>query len=457
MIGLRTGRVVVIDDRFEEARPLIEGLGRLGLPIVYCSGQPGEVPPEPLRGVRLVFLDLHLVEVGDIRSILLATIGILPSIVDTSEKGVGIVYWTKHPTSEQEQFETLLKERLPDFRPAFVAPQEKVKYISDDTPDLLALFKEIEQGLEGMPGYRVSLEWEQFVHDAASRATSLLHGLVASDDELLKVQASMSRACRGREVSEADALSGFFETVNEVLLDHMQPSIVRMPTGQAHISALRRKVTEGEALPHVQRAEINRILLASEVETPKPWTGNVYVRDQWNDDGPEFPIPVDPTLVRSCLYEMYRFPGDAKTDRNGARRWREQLHLVAKESKPCVLEISPACDYAQNKVRMARLLGGLLIRLPSDGVEDIAPAGTLQLPAESRAFAKELFFIVLDLPSLGLQGQYLLTLNARHLATLPASAIAKVRPVLRLRHGVMVDVQAWFAGHAARPGYLAIV
>ena len=75
MKGLRTGRVIVIDDKLGEALPLIKALWLRGIPVTFCSGQPDEFPSEPYRGMRLVFLDLHLIEGGGAHGAIQATAG----------------------------------------------------------------------------------------------------------------------------------------------------------------------------------------------------------------------------------------------------------------------------------------------------------------------------------------------------------------------------------------------
>ena len=53
--------VCVIDDEQEEYAVILKALNRLHLPAVHISGTSiDELPPQPFRGMRLVFQDLHL-------------------------------------------------------------------------------------------------------------------------------------------------------------------------------------------------------------------------------------------------------------------------------------------------------------------------------------------------------------------------------------------------------------
>ena len=55
-----------------------------------------------------------------------------------------------------------------------------------------------------------------------------------------------------------------------------------------------------------------------------------------------------------------------------------------------------------------------------------------------------------------LSGNYRLVLTSRYLLGMDLETLAKHKPAFRLRSQVLVDVQAWFASHAARPGYISI-
>jgi len=237
MIGLQTARVVVVDDEFSEVEALLRGLSNLRIGALYFNGDNNELPSEPLAGVRLVFLDLHLLSAsGGGHTVLANTIGVLAQLVPAKKGETGIICWTKHP-EEKEEFEEMLRERFADMEPAFVLALPKKDFISTPsdtfthlvaniesiftaaeknlslladvspqtdgaessfwspfkeqvlntmrtycetspqsaTADLDALRGKIEEIFGSLPGSRLVWEWEQAVHDAATSTTSLLH------------------------------------------------------------------------------------------------------------------------------------------------------------------------------------------------------------------------------------------------------------------------------------------
>jgi hypothetical protein len=98
------------------------------------------------------------------------------------------------------------------------------------------------------------------------------------------------------------------------------------------------------------------------------------------------------------------------------------------------------------------MLGGLLIKSPGDTERERLRI----LPAESRVFAKETEFFWVEESDFGIAGSFKLILNARKLVTMPFDQLRQHRAVCRLRQQVIADIRAWFASHAARPGYVAV-
>ena len=98
MIGLQTGRVVVIDDDSKEADPLLKSFSKIGIASTYYSGNVAELPDTPLKGVRLVALDLHLAGDGngDAREILSTPLGVLQKLIAPQNGPFVLLAWTKH-------------------------------------------------------------------------------------------------------------------------------------------------------------------------------------------------------------------------------------------------------------------------------------------------------------------------------------------------------------------------
>lgn len=49
------GKVVIVDDCFQEILPLINILNKNAIPVIYYSGRANELPIKPLQGNKIIF------------------------------------------------------------------------------------------------------------------------------------------------------------------------------------------------------------------------------------------------------------------------------------------------------------------------------------------------------------------------------------------------------------------
>lgn len=457
MKGLQTARVVVIDDDREEALLLLQAISRLGIGAVHFNGNIDQLPEAPLSGIRVVFLDVRLMTSPstDPKQYVPQTLNVLAKAVQASRGVTGIVYWTKYDDDIQE-LEQRLPTAIPGFQPAFsLAIKDKSRFLktNGETEPSSALEVEIQRVLEGLHACRLLWEWEQAVHDAASRTTNLLSDVAAAeeaddtrplDDDLLKLLASLVVASAGKTITDvASCVAHLFDGLNPIHYDQIEQFARTGSVTGPHAERLRSRINEGVTLSPVQNARLNRVLLASVVadESISPQPGNVYVAAGWNVDADSpFPLLTDPESVKAFVDETW------------SHQKGNLLVTLADSAVPCLLEITPACDHAAGKMKEARLLGGVLIK--SGGTK--TSEEKRRLPDQSRMFARQTEFLLLENKSLGLDGSYTLVVNARHFYSKPLEELRLDKPVFRLRHQVVADIRAWFASHAARPGYISL-
>src|SRR3989339_734888 len=96
--NLSTSRVLVVDDKPEEAIPILTALSEVGVGCVYVKGDDYErLPTKPIEGIRLVFLDMRLGEGGDQKGVLSKTLHVLKKCVSPNTMPLVVVCWTMHP------------------------------------------------------------------------------------------------------------------------------------------------------------------------------------------------------------------------------------------------------------------------------------------------------------------------------------------------------------------------
>lgn len=449
--------VAVIDDKFDgEARILIETLWRMGFTVRYCSGQPGEMPEENAKwsDVKLVFLDLHLIEDPNTHAVIRSTASVLGKIIDLDFSSLGIVLWTKHH-EDIETFRQALADQYSQFKPAFILGQEKTKYLLGDSEDLEELEQEIKAKLGDMPGYLLGLEWSGLILQSGTETLGSLLDLSEDDSSLLLIYRKLIRAIGGNPNDKETAVGYLYQSLNEVLGDKIARRASIEQAQGVHIDALCDAGGREGELDQSHRAKINTVLMTSRIfgENNDPQIGNLYVQSMWPDGVGAFPGIKEPGRMRSFMYAAYRSPMD---DSTLAQAKKDELKEMAKTAVPCLLDVSPACDHAQGKLEQMRLLSGVLIKTPGDTAPSLAPNGILRLPSDSRLYANQTNPMHLHIEPAGLDGDYYLLLNARMLSAVDKGILNNVKPAVRIRHGVVADIQHWLSSHGSRPGQVSL-
>lgn len=445
MNTLRTARVVVIDENRDESSVLQQALGTLGIGSVLITGELEQLPKSPLEGIRLVFLDLQLTSQVESVKYIDETVAVLRKAVQMVPGGVGIICWTKH-----EDDISMLKTRLTEagIDPAFLESiPDKKRLVDAALAELQTIIARIDAVLATLHGRRLLFEWEQVMHNAVTGTTNRLFGTALGsanfDDEVLRRVGAVANAAAEEKIKTPEqAATASFVGLSPLVLDTAETVMpVKGPQHEklfAQIQGLRKA-----PLNAAERATLNSVLLSGEVGTDltaRP--GNLYIERGWNPPD-QFPLRLETSQRRALIREVFRLHGDAGD--TGARIDGLMTGLL-----PCLLEVTPACDHSAGKAEYARLLPGILLPLP-DRVELESERA---LPAESRTFAKDTEYF--DIKAEALTGAYRVIVLARRVVGLGMKELARNTPLVRLRHPVIADIRAWFASHAARPGYVSI-
>jgi hypothetical protein len=89
------GSVVIIDDNPVEAMPILKALSRKGIATTYYTGTGNELPTNASQIVRLIFLDLQLIDNNDPNTISKLIISVLKRIIPINNGPYLLVIWSK--------------------------------------------------------------------------------------------------------------------------------------------------------------------------------------------------------------------------------------------------------------------------------------------------------------------------------------------------------------------------
>lgn len=439
---MKTARAVVIDEDRDEALHLLQALGCAGIGAIYFSGDnPDLLPKTPLDGIRVVFLDLKLINQPEAKHFIPHAVAVLKTCVALKPRTTGIICWSKHSDEIAALKQELLSQEI---TPAFLlALESKADLSAKGVSGIKEVITQLDQQLSKNLGHRMLVDWEEVSHAATTEATGRLLTLSKDDGDLLRLLAAIANAvadeaptsskhtlhalCAGLASLHADAVEDAIGTIADQSGNAVHDVVKQL--NQEPQTDADREAQKKLSLDANQRAHLNSVLLTMSSDTLRP--GNVYLAES--------------TYSRDDQKDEFK-----KTFALDVFGKKDLPAQIAQASKIVGVELTPACDHAAQKTATARMVLGLLIQLNAD------LANKAKLPATSRLFAKEIEPIQLQLSGDANDQTYKLVVSARHLKTKSLAELKKEKPLFRLRASVVADIQAWFASHAARPGYVSL-
>jgi hypothetical protein len=408
------GRVVVIDDIIEEGLPLVISLAKQNIPVIYFSGKKEELPVKPLTGIRVVFLDIVLGTDGQSpKTQIAAASRIFKSIIDANNGPYLLIAWTKH----DEHIDNI-KNELSDRPPSCFLDLEKSKCKNEDGSFSLAkIEKKIRRELRKIKSFHLFTLWENILHQAAGETVNDFSSFYSIDDKwdrnISSVFFHLAKAYAGKKsetMIHREIVKNALLTLNGAFIDSVEN---RMKNNLITITSIDRSAIQ----PQIQARINNKLLLFLNKDIKGSQPGNIYRVTN------RFGTKVD-------LTELFE---DGKLS-----IYQEKDDLISK-IRYVFLEVSPVCDYAQDKLRVHRCLPGVV--WPQD---------------HCRKIKKKAEFIYTT-PLFEIDGKLSkLVFDLRYLMAIPIAELSSRKAVFRIRHDMLVDIQSHIARHINRPGIIFI-
>lgn len=140
------GKVVIVDDRFQEILPLINILNKNTIPVIYFSGKQSELPVQPINGIRLFFLDLRFATNTDSKTIVSNACNILKTILGENNGPYLLIVWSSTGSEYKDDLENELNNKL--YRPEFILCLSKEDYFETKDSDTYSLISDIKKILD---------------------------------------------------------------------------------------------------------------------------------------------------------------------------------------------------------------------------------------------------------------------------------------------------------------------
>jgi len=419
------GSVVIVDDKIEEALPLMKALSQLDIPFKYFSGKEDDLPGKVLNNVKILFLDIQLEGMEGVqqdKNKLSALAKVVSSIISTTCSPWGIIAWTKNNELVDDLKEYLLHKAL---TPIFTLCIEKFECQDNGEFKVEKVIERLNETTNNLGTLKFLLFWQNLINKASFQLVHEIASVYSFDNNWNKkmdqIFELLAEAYAGKQaVNNEDERKFSMMVFNHLLSDIVEQYIFNQQESKEIMqNADPVQSNRDNKIENEIRGELNRrILLSIENNNNNPVPGNIYCEDTQI-------LKMD---KQTLITEI--FNGNINTFRD-CNNLINQSHLI-------FLEVSPFCDYAQRKWKTCRILPGLM--WPGKYENHIKKADYIY---KTPLFMvnNQLFYFVFDI---------------RYLTSIPVNSLEHKKSTIRLRKELLNDIQTKIAGHINRLGVTSL-
>lgn len=413
------GRIVLIDDKAEEVKPLLSALGRLPVPYFYYDGSIENLPSNPPGGVRCVFLDieLHGMEGQSNKTKASGITGILKKIISDSNGPYAIIFWTLHEEIIDAVIENCSKSDIP---PVASINMEKSEWLNGAGDNIDELSKALHEKLGPIGAFLLYIEWENILNDSCKQFIKDFASHVDPGEDWSKNTSHLFYALyktfvdKNELKDETDQFRCACHLMNRSFLDTLsEKTLTELKLPQNF------QLTPGP-ISEETKAKLNSSLFTGTMITTKPASGNVYLHSD----------EIVLNSLKKYLFKKDKAPEDARV---------------------CMVIVTPECDIAQNKLincatkeekerRLHRIIYGLYYEMFKDVKDE-----KRNLRDKGRDGRFDIGPLWQD------KKRYLLTFHAATLTSIPEDGFSD-KPLFKLKRDLLFDLQSKTANHINRLG-----
>jgi hypothetical protein len=126
MILPQNGSIIVIDDKPNQALPIVKALSKTGIATTYYTGREHELPEKPVQNVRLAIVDLHLWEgTNDTHTIITNLINTLQRLISKENGPYILMIWSIRDQLYSQEFKEEINKRENNLVPACIITLNK--------------------------------------------------------------------------------------------------------------------------------------------------------------------------------------------------------------------------------------------------------------------------------------------------------------------------------------------
>lgn len=364
------GRIVIVDDKIAQARPLMEELGKRRLSYTYYDGKPENLPEEGVGiDVRLIFLDINILDdaAHSVKELYPIIFAIMNRLIGKNSFPYVLVCWSRN-LEQYEEVMGKLKEDLKERKPICSIQLSKSDFFTltgEETIEydekITTLFEKISTAIKSHTPFCNLLRWENHIHNATNNALAEGLSSIASeewDQTANWIFTKWGKAYSGKRfntLSDKDKLRSAFHTLNVLLHETMEEEISKDPDADIVF-----QVDDEDR--NVTLSRFNERLIFSFCQTKPKEPGRIVISPKEFADFEEsllFSFTPNEQLVPIEVLEGC----STKSQKNKAmRKYFSSIKQGVQESWDIFkLIITPPCDFAQDKVKMCRVIPGYFV------------------------------------------------------------------------------------------------
>jgi len=445
MKAIKNSKIVIIDDVRDEVEKLLCALNKYGVSFNYYyeKADPKNLPDKPLKNVRFLFLDFVLAtDSQQDKTKISVVIGVLKKVISQNNGPYIILAWTKHDKPQDSLIPLFKEELMKDVsipKPLSIIEMDKVGSMNN----LNKIIKNIETKFESEPVIEVLLKWENNVQDAVTDVMNTLSEVLCPSsttpltfDEyseqlnnyIEKHMGKFAQSLLGRKmVVDKTLLIASQYSLNTFLQDHIENHIGQDKT---IFSKLTKRVFDQSSKNYtdIEKSTMNTSFsLITKNLSVGLYPGNIY---KLTDIFKKVKCKKKSCYCNKINLKKKLILADICQNPNDLKLKKVDLRRVI----PIMLDVTPVCDFANEKSHYCNLLSGVL------------------WPIDLISLMKKSEYLYKPWPITYKGTSYLLTFNSNRLLTFHPNTVAIYKPVLRARKELLTDIHHWFSKQTSRPG-----
>ncbi|REG92956.1 hypothetical protein [Flavobacterium aquicola] len=467
MILPTNGKVVIFDDKYDEVKSLLKALSKQKIPYLYYQSEDGDdLPDNPVENIRLIFLDLELVvdSKATDQNIISAIYARLSRVIEPNSNYI-LVYWSTKQEKYGEAVEAAFNDGLKEFKPILSISLDKIATKNSEDP-IQFIIDNIKENAEDFKVLKVFSFWENLVNNSSGNLINNFVNFINKDekwDDIAKfLLYKLAIAHGGKEVialNEMEKIKNSFYTLNHTFIDTLESSIIKsLDDKEEEFTGVISDVGDDTFT-----TLINKKLLISEDIFSGDIPGSIiFVDDDIKIEKESVQLELEKTTQNEKIPAEKRDAAIANAEKK-ANEKNEKLNFkvlalktnynnivnsilraetrkfhadIIQNSIKIELNISPICDYAQQKMPCCRILPGLLIKKEYE----IEKGNSFNYISDATISLNEV--------------DYLFVFDFKFLYSIPNHVAKKRTSKYKLRQQLLADLQVKLGSHINRAGVL---